>query len=45
MTAEELGIVSDINMHIFIAKEMREDLSYIANIYSRLDNAFMNGYG
>lgn len=46
MTAEELGIVSDINMYIFIAKEMREgNLSYIADIYSRLGNVFMNGAG
>ena len=45
MTAEELGIVSDINMYIFYCKGNERDLSYISDRYSPLGNGFMNGYG
>ena len=35
MTDIELELVSDIDMHLFVEKEMRGGISYIAKRYSK----------
>ena len=43
MTEIELGLISDTDMHLFIEKGMRGDISYIAKRHSRA-NKLMKCY-
>ena len=38
MTDIELELVSDIDMHLFVEKEMRGGISYIAERYSKAND-------
>ena len=38
MTEMKLQLISDIDMHLFIEKGMREGISYIAKRYSKANN-------
>ena len=38
MTDIELELVSDIDMHLFVEKEMRGGISYIAKRYSKAND-------
>ena len=40
----ELELISDIEMHLFIEKEMRGGISYIAKKYSKANNKYMKCY-
>ena len=42
MTRLELDLISDIDMHLFIEKEMRGDISYIAKRHSKANNKLIN---
>ena len=44
MTGIELDLISDIDMHLFIEKEMRGGISYIAKRYSKASNKYMKCY-
>ena len=44
MTRIELDLISDIDMHLFIEKGMRECISYIAKRYSKANNKNMRCY-
>ena len=44
MTGTELELISDIDMHLFIEKGMREGISYIAKRYSKKNNKYMKSY-
>ena len=37
MTKIKLELISDIDMHLFIEKEMRGDICYISTRYSKTD--------
>ena len=37
MTKIKLELISDIDMHLFIEKEMRGDICYISTRYSKID--------
>ena len=45
MTGIELELVSDINIHLFIEKGMRGDISYIAKKHSKANNKYLKNYG
>ena len=42
MTGVELKIISHINMHLFIEKGMRCDISYIAKSHSKIEDCDSN---
>ena len=44
MTGIELGLISDIDMHLFIEKGMRGGISYIAKRHSKVNNKYMKDY-
>ena len=44
MTRIKLELVSDIYMHLVIEKGMRDGISYIAKIYSKANNKYMECY-
>ena len=44
MTEIELGLISDIDMQLFIEKRMRGGMSYIAKRYSKANNKYMHSY-
>ena len=44
MTRIELYLISDIDMHLFIEKRMRGDISYITNRFSKANNKYMKCY-
>ena len=41
MTGIELELISEINKNLFIEKEMRGGMSYIAKRYSKTGNKYM----
>ena len=45
MTGIELELISDIDMHLFIEKGMRESISYIAKRHSKVNSKYMKRYG
>ena len=44
MAEIELELISDIDMYLFIEKEMRGGISYIAKRYSKSNNKYMQTY-
>ena len=44
MTKIELYLISDIDMHLFIEKEIRGDISYISKRHSKVNNKCMDCY-
>ena len=44
MTGIELELISDIKMYLFIEKGMRGDTSYIAKIFIKANNKYMQSY-
>ena len=44
MTGIKLGLISDVNMHLFIEKGMRGGISYIAKRHSKANNKYMECY-
>ena len=44
MTGIELDLISDIDMHLFIEKGMRCDISYISKRHSKANNKYMECY-
>ena len=44
MTGIELGLISDIDMHLFIEKGMTRSISYIAKRRSKTNNKCMQSY-
>ena len=44
MSGIKLELISDIDMHLFIEKGMRGDVSYIAKRHSRANNKYMKCY-
>ena len=44
MTGIELELISDIDMHLFFEKCMRGGTSYIAKIYNKANNEYMECY-
>ena len=44
MTGIELELVSDIDMHSFIKKGMKEGISYIAKRHSKINNKYIKCY-
>ena len=45
ISAIKLDLTSDIDMHLFIEKGMRGDISYIFKRYSEANSKYMNYYG
>ena len=44
MTGVKLEKISDIDYYLFIEKELREGISYIANRYAKANSKYMNDY-
>ena len=44
MTKIELDLISDIDMHLFIEKAMRVDISYIIKRHSKANNKYIECY-
>ena len=44
MTGIELELISDINIHLFIEKGMRGDISYITKGFSKASNKHIKCY-
>ena len=44
MTGIELELVSDIELHLFIEKRLREAISYIAKNCSKANNIYMKDF-
>ena len=44
MTGVDLELISDIDMHLFIEKGMRDAISYIAKRHSKANNKYMESY-
>ena len=44
MTRIELELISDIDMHLFIEKGMRDGILYIAKRHSKTSNKYMEDY-
>ena len=44
MTKIELELISDIDIYLFIEKEMRAAISYIAKRHSKANNKYMRSY-
>ena len=44
MTKVKLEKISGANMHLFIQKEMRGDISYIIKQYSKANNKYCSDY-
>ena len=44
MTEIELELISDIDMYLFIEKEMKGGISYIAKRFSKANNKYMQSY-
>ena len=44
MTGIELELISDIDMHLLIGKEMRGDISYTGKRHSKANNKYMQSY-
>ena len=44
MTGMELDLISDIDMHLFIEKEMRGGISHISKRFSKANNKYMKCY-
>ena len=44
MTGIELELISDIDMHLFIKKGMREGIYYIAKRHSNANNKYLKFY-
>ena len=44
MTRIELELINDIDMHLFIEKEMRGGISYIAKRHSKANNKYIENY-
>ena len=44
MTGIKLDLISNIDMHLFIEKGMRESISYIAKRHSKTNNKYMESY-
>ena len=44
MTRIKLELISDIDMHLFIEKGMREGISYIAKRHSKANNKYIQSY-
>ena len=44
MTKTDLDLISDIDMHLFIEKEMRGGIFYIAKRHSKANNKYMESY-
>ena len=44
ITKVELELISDINVHLFIAKGIRGSISYIAKRHSKANNKYMEDY-
>ena len=44
MSGVRLRLIDDIDMHLFIERGMRGDISYIAKKYCRANNEFVKGY-
>ena len=44
ITKIELELISDTDMYVFIEKEMRGGISYIAERYSKVNNKYMESY-
>ena len=44
MTGIELEKISDTDKYLFIEKELREGISYIAKRYAKANNKYLNDY-
>ena len=44
MTGVKLEKTPDIDMHLFIEKELRGRISYIAKRFAKANNKYMNDY-
>ena len=44
MTGLELELILDIDMHLFIEKQMRDGISYITKRHSKSNNKYMENY-
>ena len=45
MTGAELGLISDIDMYLFIEEGMRGGISYITRRFIKASNKYMKCYG
>ena len=44
ITKIRLELIKDIDKHLFIEKEMKQGISYIAKRYSKANNKYMKSY-